>query len=185
MLTMGRRGPQPKPTELKKLLGNPGRRRLSESEPVAPVAAIAPPPLLRSNARAYWDSMAPMLIQMRVLTAADVNTFARYCNLLARYKQLDEFLMEKGASGTTYVIKDGNGKARGAAEFPQAWEYRQVLNQLLTHEREFGLTPASRSRLSVEPASTAPAAEPIQQKDAALRDFFRAGGPKRKPAAGA
>jgi len=174
---MGLRGPKAKPTSIKTLLGNPGRRPLNEHEPVAPLASIAPPKLLRANARPYWDDLAPVLIAMRVLTSADVPAFARYCNLLARYKELDDLLMTKGSTGTTYPIKDANGKTRGVAEWPMAWELRQLLNQLLVHEREFGLTPSSRSKLRVEPVSSTAMTPAANEKSATLQQFFAAGGP--------
>jgi P27 family predicted phage terminase small subunit len=186
---MGRRGPKPKPTALKKLLGNPGKRALNEHEPIPPEGEIKPPPSVRAGARKYWDYYAPILVSMRVLTVADVGLLGRYCNLLQRYEILDEFLMAKGPAGTTYALKDKNGKARGAQEIPQAWEYRQVHGQLLAMERELGLTPSSRTRLRVENAATSPmpAAAPTL-KDTGIRAFFAAGGvdrPPAKPAEGA
>ena len=186
---MGRRGPKPKPTALKKLLGNPGKRALNEHEPIPPEGEIKPPPYVRDGARKYWDYYAPILASMRVLTVADVGLLGRYCNLLQRYELLDTFLMSKGPAGTTYALKDKNGKPRGAQEIPQAWEYRQVHGQLLSMERELGLTPSSRTRLRVEhgaaPSVPTTAATP---KDSNIRAFFAAGGvdrPPAKPAEGA
>lgn len=182
---MGRRGPKTTPTALKKRLGNPGRRPLNEHEPVAPKASLTPPALLRPDAHKYWIEMAPVVSEMGMLTAADVPAFCRYCNLLARYKTLDDFLMLGGAKGTTYVVKDADGKPRAAAEFPQAWEYRQVLNQLLQYEREFGLTPSSRSRLRVEPTTAKLPMQPTTTKAVTLQQFFAAGGPAPpRPAVG-
>ena len=180
---MGRRGPKPKPSELKKLLGNPGKRPLNEHEPIPPDGEISPPSLLDAAAKPYWNQLAPVLMAMRVLTTADVFLVARYCNLLARYAELKEFLMLKGAAGTTYPIKDKNGKVRGFAEFPQSWEYRQLHQQLLSIERELGLTPSARSRMQVPPSAATPTSPPSTPKDAQLRDFFAGGGPaKPKPA---
>lgn len=179
---MGRRGPKPKPTALKRLLGNPGKRTLNDAEPIPPDVEVVPPPLLRAEARPYWDAMAPMLLAMKVLTAADTFAFARYCNLLVRYDVLDRFMFDpkKGAGGTTLVRKDKGGKIVNVSELPQSWEYRQVQNQLLAYEREFGLTPSSRARLRVEP-TTGVAASPVSEvhRDQELRDFF-AGGPAPK-----
>lgn len=186
---MGCRGPKPKPTSLKRLLGNPGKRTLNENEPIPPDIEVVAPAILRTDARIYWDQLAPLLIAMKVLTCADAIVFARYCNLLARYAQLDAFMMgaKKGATGTTYVIKDEQGKIRSVMELPQSWEYRQIQNQLLAYEREFGLTPSARSRLRVEPG-TSGVATPAPKRDQSLREFFAGGGPappRNAPAAGA
>lgn len=107
--------------------------------------------MVREDALEYWHALAPTLIGSGLLTAIDVFTFARYCNLLARYAELDAMLMTRGAMGTTYPVRDAKGKVRGTAELPQAWEYRHVLSQLLAHEREFGLTPSSRSTIRLAP----------------------------------
>lgn len=179
---MGRRGPPPKPSALKKLLGNPGKRTINEHEPVPPDGEIAPPPMLRANAREYWNLLAPLLKTMKVLTIADVMAFCRYCNLLARYHELDLALMTSGPMGTLMSTKDKNGKVTGLSEKPISWEYRQIQQQLLNLEREFGLTPAARSRLKVErPGATTAAeggsSEPASGHDKELRDFFAGGGP--------
>ena len=45
------RGRRPKPTALKKLEGNPGKRPLNELEPVPPVASLRCPNYLLPEAR--------------------------------------------------------------------------------------------------------------------------------------
>lgn len=180
---MGRRGPTPRPTAVKKLLGNPGRRALRDGEPSPPPGEIIAPDFLQPEAVSYWESALPVLIAMRVLTTADVYALARLCNLYARYKILNEYLMRKGATGTTYAIKDDKGKTRGAAEVPQAWEYRQLHGMMATLERELGLTPAARTRLRVEQAPAAPK-EPAHAAPAdvagRIGDFMLGGGPRKK-----
>lgn len=176
---MGRRGPQPKPTAVKKLLGNPGRRRLRDDEPAPPPGEISAPDFVQPEAMGYWDSLAPLLAAMRVLTTADTFALGRLCNLYLRYKILNEYLMRKGATGTTYAIKDQKGKPKAAAEVPQAWEYRQIHNMILTHERELGLTPAARTRLRVEQTVTPVKPEASSPADVVghIGDFCSGGGP--------
>ena len=54
------RGRRPKPTALKKLEGNPGKRPLNELEPVPPVASLRCPNYLLPEARKEWRRLAPM-----------------------------------------------------------------------------------------------------------------------------
>lgn len=176
---MGKRGPIPKPTALKVAAGNPGKRRLNEGEPVPPAGPIVPPSWLAEPSRQIWDQLAPIVMGMKTLTSADVFAFSRYCNCIARYVELDKFLMRKGASGTTYKVMDGNGKFRSIREIPQAIEYRRLHEILVRLESHFGLTPAARSRINVEPgAKPAHAGQTLNPADQAKQNFFRRGGPE-------
>ena len=65
------RGRKPKPTALKKLEGNPGKRPLNELEPVPPTVALRCPNYLLPEARKEWKRLAPILMGMGLLTAAD------------------------------------------------------------------------------------------------------------------
>ena len=57
---MGKRGPAPKPTALKVLQGNPGKRKLNDSEPTFEKTdeILKPPSYLSTYAknRKAWDS---------------------------------------------------------------------------------------------------------------------------------
>lgn len=175
---MGKRGPKPKPTALKRHLGNPGKRTLNENEPLPPDVEVTAPSILRANARPFWDDMAPTLIAMKILTVVDAMAFARYCNLLVQYQALGDFLLDvkKGIWATTLGVKNEKGKLVRVVELPQSRLYKQVQVQMLAIEREFGLTPAARSTLRVDPNVSA---EPVTvaPRDQELRDFFAGGGP--------
>jgi P27 family predicted phage terminase small subunit len=199
-LRMRKRGPKPKPTAEKILLGNPGRRKLREDEPVPPPAALTPPSILRKNAIPFWDYHAPILASIRLLTAADVYPLARYCNLLARYAELDKYLMTRGPTATMQAkrkrgrkLKDGSREPDEitAVELPIAREYRQIHQTLLAIECHFGLNPSSRTTLRVENIQApAPAAQPVASPEPKnpmamnITEWLRAGGPPReRPAA--
>lgn len=142
--------------------GNPGKRKLNDAEPLPPQGEIAPPEYISVEARRHWDRIAPVVIAMRTLTTADVDAFARYCELLERYSVLRAFVWRKGAAGTSYRVTDDSGKLRYIAELPQAAELRQVHRLLLQLEREFGLTAAARSRIQVEASPVAQTAQQVK-----------------------
>lgn len=175
---MGRRGPQRKPSVIKEAAGNPGRRTLNDLEPVVPPGTPDPPNWLEGEARKIWFQMAPILTGMKVLTLADAAAFARYCEAQARYIELSRFLMRKGPGGTTYKITRKGGGGVFYQEIPQAAEFRNLRDALIKLEREFGLTPASRSMIKVVPPPTT--SEKVSTDLAATGPlaFLSGGGPK-------
>src|SRR5262245_35297650 len=76
-------GRRPKPTALKLLQGNPGKRKLNQHEPKPPQGDVKPPESTSKAALAVWAEMAPIALAMGTLTTADVAAFARYCELEA------------------------------------------------------------------------------------------------------
>lgn len=182
---MGTRGPQPKPTALKKAAGNPGRRQLNENEPLPPPGEVLPPKFLKDKALEYWNEYAPIAIAMRTLTTADVMPFMRWCDKSARYELLRDMLATKSA--TTYSVKGQDGKIRYIQELPQSVELRKLEEQLLRLEREFGFTAASRSRIRVEPLRTitpaeAPLPTPTGKGTFDITKWMAGGGiPKTRP----
>ena len=178
---MGRRGPAPKPSALKRAADNPGKRQLNDNEPVPPAGEVLAPDWLTDDAKKIWEQLAPRMQAMQVLTTADVLTFGRYCELFARWHQLRE-LMWVG-NRATYVVKDESGKkVKYVAEHPANVELRRLTAQLLQHEREFGLTPSARSRIQIT-STTAPTRPVDDDADASreqtIRNFFAGGGPAK------
>ena len=64
---MAKRGRKPKPTALKKLEGNPGKRPLNELEPLPQVTMLRCPNWLEPEARTEWRRLAPVLIGAGIL----------------------------------------------------------------------------------------------------------------------
>ena len=87
---MGLRGPPPKPTALKLLEGNPGRRRLSTSEPQPRrLTQIEPPENLEEEGKLVFRALSQELINCGLLTAIDAEPLLRYVKLLLEYKHAD------------------------------------------------------------------------------------------------
>ena len=94
---MATRGRKPKPTALKVLEGNPGKRPLNEYEPVPPKGTIECPDWLEEEAKREWERLAPSLEAMGVLTTADLTAFAGYCQAYARWREAEEFISQHGS----------------------------------------------------------------------------------------
>jgi P27 family predicted phage terminase small subunit len=138
-------GRRPKPTALKILQGNPGKRALNKHEP-KPTGVPTCPSHLAAKAKAEWKRIGKELRAVGLLTVVDRAALAAYCTVYARWIDAEEQIQKFGT-----VIKSPK------SGFPIANPYVGVSNTALDLMRkfcvEFGLTPASRTRLQVEPAS--------------------------------
>ena len=65
------RGRKPKPTRLKLLEGNPGKRRINGQEPQPPWTLPSCPAHLSPSAKAEWKRLAKTLNAVGLLTQVD------------------------------------------------------------------------------------------------------------------
>ena len=135
---MARHGPPPKPTRLKLLDGNPGKRRLNRREPKPKVEAPACPTWLNAEAKAEWRRVVPRLTEMKVIARIDRACLATYCLAWSRLKRAEKAL---DRDGITYV-RDGMIKKHPAASIAH-----EAAAELKGYAAEFGLTASSRSRV--------------------------------------
>lgn len=137
---MARTGRPRKPTALKKLEGNPGRRALG-NEPKPPVAPSdwAPPEHLRGEARREWRRLVGPLVRCGILTIADRDAFASYCVLHDRHVRAEFMIARDGE-----LTRTPNGHAQ-----PSPWITisRDALTLKVRYMAELGLTPSARSRM--------------------------------------
>lgn len=144
---MGKREPPKKPTAIKRAEGNPGHRPLNDREPQPDPSAPKCPKTLSKRAQGAWKKVVPQLRRMGVLTQIDGETLARYCTLLARYWDAEDFIKEHG---TVFPLRDENGKLKYLQQIPQVGMANKLAVMLLRIEQEFGMTPSSRSNIFVE-----------------------------------
>ncbi len=134
------RGRRPKPTRLKVLMGNPGKRPLNECEPRPEVAVPDCSPELGPVAHREWDRLVGELTSLRVLTNLDRAALAAYCGAYALWAEATENI---GKFGT--MVKSPSG-------YPIQSPYVSIANRqaeiMMRIASEFGFTPASRSRIS-------------------------------------
>ena len=143
---MAKPGSKPKPTRLKILEGNPGKRPLPINEPKPTPIAPECPVWLHKDAKKEWKRVAPELEKIGLLTTVDMAALATYCESWAQYKEAIEFIHKHGP---VYPIKDENGKVKYLQQVPQVSIANKALNNIRMLCAEFGLTPSSRSRMSI------------------------------------
>jgi P27 family predicted phage terminase small subunit len=133
------RGRKPTPTKLKLLRGNPGKRKLPrEPEPQSMIPDC--PPHLDALARAEWQRIVPELAALNLLTGLDRAALAAYCQAWSRWIAAEQQLQAQGA-----VILAPSGYP---IQNPQLAIANKALAQLRAFAAEFGLSPASRSRVA-------------------------------------
>ena len=122
---MGNRnsGRRPVPTALKILRGTTQKSRMNLREPRPPAGVPEMPATLSEGARRVWEGMAPKCLHMGVLTVVDVEAFATLCELEA--------------------------KKLAAAQAEDPMPYLRLAEKIRQYYGDFGLTPASRSRIQV------------------------------------
>jgi P27 family predicted phage terminase small subunit len=137
------RGRRPKPTRLKVLTGNPGKRPLNVNEPRPEIAIPDCPVELGPVARREWDRLAVELSSLRILTNLDRAALAAYCGAYAMWAEATEAIQKFGT-----MVKSPSG-------YPQQSPYVAVANRqaeiMMRIASEFGFTPASRSRITTPP----------------------------------
>lgn len=141
---MGKRGPAPKPTNLKILQGNPGKRPLNENEPKYSLSedSLKPPSYLSKYAKKEWKRIAPLLSKNGLLTEADITSLAGYCQAYHRWIECEKLIRTYGYTDTT---DKGNVIQR-----PEVGAANKALELMLKYGKEFGLTPSSRTSLHIE-----------------------------------
>jgi P27 family predicted phage terminase small subunit len=138
---MARRGRKPKPTAIKELEGNPGKRPLNKNEPKPENTAPKCPTWLDKEAKKEWRRMSKALEAIGILTKVDGAAFAGYCQAYARWKEAEEFLSKHGT-----IFKTPSGYIQQVPQVSIAQAYLKIMKDFCS---EFGLTPASRTRLHV------------------------------------
>jgi P27 family predicted phage terminase small subunit len=137
-------GRKPKPTELKRLEGNPGCRPLNENEPKPRPIRPDCPEWLTDDAKLIWDKAVPILERTGILTEADGDVLAQYSTAFSNWKQL-----EIKMRGLPLVMVVGKGGYMQQAPLVSACMKASMLVSRLGEL--LGLNPSSRSRIMVPP----------------------------------
>jgi P27 family predicted phage terminase small subunit len=142
------RGRPPKPTRIKALTGNPGKRPLNMHEPRPEPALPDCPPELSPIAQREWARLTAELAKLNLITKLDRGALATYCGAYALWADATEQINKFGA-----MVKAPTG-------FPIQSPYLAIANRqaeiMMRIASEFGFTPASRSRISAPPPDQLP-----------------------------
>lgn len=149
---MGRKA---KPTSVKKMAGNPGKRKLPKDEPlpekVTAAAVTEAPEWWPEEAKREWRRVTPQLTKLGLLTLIDFAALEGYCLSYARAIEAEIKLSAEGLTieshsekqtATVMSITTTIKKNPAATVAHEAWA------RVRAFASEFGLTPASRPKLT-------------------------------------
>lgn len=157
---MARKGRPPKPTNLKILHGNPGKRPLPVNEPKPKPIPPKCPAWMDSEGKKLWKNLMPELERLGLMTIVDGAAFEAVCQNYATWVKCEKHLKKHGLTftigreveiddeGNERVIKEGYVQQR-----PEVTIGNKALKAVHTFMVEFGLTPAARVKLGTKPAT--------------------------------
>jgi P27 family predicted phage terminase small subunit len=135
------RGRKPLPSNVVRLRGNPGKRRLNDAEPRPAAKAPPCPACLGEEARKEWQRLARELADLGLLTGIDRGLLAAYCQAHALWVEAVSSIERYGT-----MVKSPNG-------YPMQSPYVAVANKqvdiMVRIAAEFGMSPSSRTRIRV------------------------------------
>ena len=153
-------GRKPIPKKLKVLMGNPGKRKLG-NEPTPAGKIPKCPDHLPDEGKKEWRRVCKELAACKLLTALDRAALAAYCQAWARWLEAEDSLRQSGViimSPKKYPIQN-----------PYLAVANKAMQQMKEFLVEFGMTPSSRSRISVESADAGNEFDQWKQSAAATR----------------
>ena len=137
------RGRPPKPTALKVIQGNPGKRKLDKNAPAPDALAQVPDPpaWLGPIAASIWRQVAPWLVQARILTDTDLHNLELFAMAYQRWREAEEDISKNGivVMGAKQEIKN-----------PACTVANESARRISTFGAALGLDPAARARLKPE-----------------------------------
>jgi P27 family predicted phage terminase small subunit len=138
-------GPPPKPTALRIYEGNRSHRPLPDREPSPLTAEPSMPRHLDAQARKEWKRLVPILLSMRVLSEGDGVALGNLCMTYSTLIQAQR-LMLKASTGkrSPLLMQTRSGYVQ---QSPLLSIINGQMAALTIMLREFGLTPASRTRV--------------------------------------
>jgi P27 family predicted phage terminase small subunit len=150
----------PKPTALKLIQGNPGKRATGKQEPDPTyLADLTPPGWLSDAAAQVWEEVAPRLARNKLLTEVDVEALAMGCTAMAQYRLAAARVGDQAVKGKPMqdaegnVVLDKDDKPVMAGEHINPWAMVQSMTfkQAMVVFAQFGMTPQARTRIALQP----------------------------------
>jgi len=141
---MSERGRPAKPSKVKQLHGTDRKDRMNQNEPKPnELERIPEPPwYLDYYAKKEWNRAAKHLIDVGLLTEADLTVFQEYCEVHGHCVRLHQKIRDEDYE---FVTESGYHQKRPIVSILQDFqkEKRKLANQL-------GLSPSARTKIEVD-----------------------------------
>jgi P27 family predicted phage terminase small subunit len=154
------KGSKPKPSHLKLVTANPGRRKLNAAEPKVERSRPSAPVHMSDKARETWDYVTGLLDRMGILTEVDATALEMLCEAYADFLSASAVLQAQGSD--FYETKNQSGSTMWRAH-PALAKKQDADRRIRGWLAEFGMTPSARSRVKADAEA--------KQEDAAAKYF--------------
>ena len=150
------RGRKPKPTLLKLVQGNRGKRSPKSTEPNPPPVAPPVPEHLSDEAKVEWGRMLAHLEPLGLVSQLYRAALAGYCQAWADWVEACRHCAKGKIVATPkkkITKRDGTVEESGGYPITNPWLAirKQASKEMRDYGAEFGYSPASITRVSVEP----------------------------------
>lgn len=143
-------GRKPRPTALKIISGNPGKRKLPDNELVFKCVKPIPPAFLSDEALQEWNEKVDILLASGVLTQVDNTLFAAYCDSFGIWafatNELKKLRGDDAISCLLHETRDGN-----LIQQPLLGIANKAKADMVKYATEFGMGASARARISTAP----------------------------------
>jgi P27 family predicted phage terminase small subunit len=144
-----KRGRTPIPNVIRLATGNPSRRPINANEPKPPAARPDPPEHLSDIAKTEWRRVIEPLFGCGLMTILDTPMLTAYCDAYGRFVQASRTLEELAKADPVtrgVIVRTANGNP---IMNPVLCTLRSSRSDMARFASEFGMSPASRSRINV------------------------------------
>lgn len=137
---MGRR---PHSKQSHDLNGNPSKLATVKQHPSIAGGSLSPPSWLDKIGKAYWNRIAPVLRDAGLFGESDTETLGMLCQAYSDYRECIERIRKEGKT-----VPTENGSVKPNPLVAMMKVFADLHTRL---SGEFGLTPAARSKMTLEP----------------------------------
>jgi P27 family predicted phage terminase small subunit len=132
-----------KPTRLKLLQGNPGKRTLPHNEPQPELGVPTRPGWLAPEAKREWNRVVPELRRLGLLARIDRAMLVMWCETWGIFVEADRDIHE---NGSTFKTETGYVGPR-----PEVGIRFKAIEKLSQLSARFGMSPSDRAKMSAPP----------------------------------
>jgi P27 family predicted phage terminase small subunit len=157
------RGRKPKPSHLRLITGNPGRRPINLHEPQPKTGRPTPPIALNEPGRREWVRVVRRLSQAGLVTPIDRAALAAYCQAYGDWIMARRAIETNAAADPVnhgLLIETSNGNL---IQHPLIGIANKARSDMVRFAAEFGMTPSARSRVHANPDEGAKAQDPARK----------------------
>ncbi len=151
-MTVGRK---PKPTALRLITGNPGKRALPKNEAVVALSEPTPPAFLCDDAKVEWGRVVSMLYAAGLMTELDRAALAAYAAAYGRWAQAERAINRMAEEDELNAALVTTTTSGNAIQNPLVGIANKAKADMVRYAVEFGMTPSARSRVTATPEENA------------------------------